>query len=171
METLHPNSKVYFLLRTYVILAIIGLFVIYFYFDIKSLTVSTATDYDNIRIAAKNSTLIFSIIYTLLLIPISYFWANFEFQSYRYKVGNTEFSKEHGVINKVYVSIPYNKVQNVEIRRSIFERLLELSTLHIQTAGYHGANGFPSSEGVIPGLEPSVALKLRDEILNKVKKS
>ena len=75
------------------------------------------------------------------------------------------FKKEYGVIRKKYVSIPYNRIQNVDIYRGIWARFLGLSDLHIQTAGMGGKIG---TEGRLPGLSKKTAEIIRKKLIKKV---
>ena len=85
------------------------------------------------------------------------------------------FKKESGVIWKKYVSIPYERIQNVDIYRGVFARILGLSDLHIQTAGAsvvsYGRGGLAGvgAEGRLPGIGKDVAEKLRDGLIKRAK--
>ena len=48
---------------------------------------------------------------------ISYIWARLSYKNYRYRLTDLALEKELGVISKKYVSIPYDKIQNVDIYR------------------------------------------------------
>jgi len=79
---------------------------------------------------------------------------------------------EKGIIWKRNVSIPYERIQNVDILRGIFARMFGLSDLQIQTAGQSATTGFSllsSSEGRLPGLDIQTAEKLRDELIKRAK--
>lgn len=65
------------------------------------------------------------------------------------------------IVNKITV-IPFNRIQHVSINRDIWDKRLKLSTLNIFTAGGSG------SDIGIPGLEPELALKLKDSLAKKV---
>lgn len=90
---------------------------------------------------------------------------------YRYELRDDGFRKEHGILWKKYVTIPYERIQNVDVYRNPLARLLGLSDLHIQTAGM--STGFGSygaaSEGRLPGLAPHIAEQLRDELIRRSK--
>jgi len=77
---------------------------------------------------------------------------------------------EKGVIWKKYISIPYERIQNVDIYRGILARILGLSDLHIQTAGYsaYGKHGM-GSEGRFPGLDTRTAEQLREQLVKRAK--
>lgn len=112
-----------------------------------------------------------SVVLTLFLPPLlyaifCYIWAKLTYQFWRYQLDRDVIRIEKGVIWKKYVSIPYERIQNVDIYRGVFARILGLSDLHIQTAGYSGQL---RAEGKLPGLDSQVAEKLRDELIKKVK--
>ena len=115
-----------------------------------------------------------------ILIPIvlilSYIWAKLSYHFYKYELTDVGFKKEYGVIYKKYVTIPYDRIQNVDIDRGILARLLGLSDLNIQTAGSsavvsrNGYSGGIGAEGRLPGLSKEVAEQLRDELINKTRR-
>jgi uncharacterized membrane protein YdbT with pleckstrin-like domain len=106
----------------------------------------------------------------LVLLIIGFFvWAKLSYQFYKYALTDDGFRKELGVISKQYVTIPYEKIQNVDITRGIIDRLLGLSVLNIQTAGSSAPAS--SGEGRLPGLLHEDAEKLRDEIILRIKQA
>lgn len=48
-------------------------------------------------------------------IIVSYIWAELFYDSYKYELTENSFKKELGVIWKKYVTIPYDKIQNIDI--------------------------------------------------------
>lgn len=103
--------------------------------------------------------LVILIVLVLLFILYSVLWVKL----FRYEVAPGEFKKEYGVISKSYVSIPYQRIQNVNIRRGLLERMLGISSLKIETAGSELAR----AEGRIPGIDQQIAEEVREEILSK----
>jgi len=108
----------------------------------------------------------------LLYTAFCYIWAKWTYQFWRYQLDKSAIKIEKGVIWKKYISIPYERVQNVDIYRGVFARILGLSDLQIQTAGYsgYGRHG-RGTEGKLPGLDVQMAEKLRDELVKKIKGS
>lgn len=107
-----------------------------------------------------------------LLIVALYAWASLTYRFYRYELRADGFRKEFGVIYKRYVTIPYERIQNVDIYRGIWARILGLSDLQIQTAGASAVGGNTArglSEGRLPGLSREVAEQLRDELVRRAK--
>lgn len=110
------------------------------------------------------------ILFFVVWVLLSYIFAKLSYKYWRYQSVGTSIKIEKGVIWKKYISIPYNRIQNVDIYRGVLARLLGLSDVHIQTAGYSmpRRSGF-GSEGRLPGLGVAVAEKLRDELIDKIK--
>lgn len=115
-----------------------------------------------------------------LIIPayliLCFVWAKLTYHYYRYELIESGFRKESGVIYKKYVTIPYDRIQNVDIHRGILARIFGLSDLNIQTAGFsatvsrHGISG-AGAEGRLPGTSLEVAEQLRDELIQRARQS
>jgi len=107
---------------------------------------------------------------------LCFVWAKLTYHFYRYELTDAGFRKELGVIYKKYVTIPYDRIQNVDIYRGILARILGLSDLNIQTAGMsatvgrYGVSG-GGSEGRLPALSLEVAEQLRDELIQRARQS
>ena len=114
-------------------------------------------------------------LFALVLLVLLWAWAKLSYHFYRYELAEYGFKKESGVIYKRYVTIPYDRIQNVDIHRGILARLLGLSDLQIQTAGAsatisrYGARGL-DAEGRLPGLSREIAEKLRDELVFRTRR-
>jgi uncharacterized membrane protein YdbT with pleckstrin-like domain len=121
---------------------------------------------------AKKETIMlvcaWSLAVILFFVIFIFIWANLSYRFYKYELTDDGFRKESGVIYKKYVTIPYDRIQNVDINRGIVARILGLSDLKIQTAGLGGTY---AAEGRLPGLSKEDAEKLRDELINQIKKS
>ena len=110
----------------------------------------------------------------VFFVALLFIWAKLSYRFYKYELTDDGFRKELGVIYKKYVTIPYDRIQNVDIYRGILARILGLSDLHIQTAGasaqvsrYGWLTG--GAEGRLPGLSREDAEKLRDELIHRAK--
>jgi len=88
---------------------------------------------------------------------------------------------ERGIIWKKYTSIPYERVQNVDIKRGIIARMFGFSTVEIETAGQSGWGGGYSrygrgnrryqSEGHLPAIDINGAEKIREFVMKKVRQT
>ena len=111
-----------------------------------------------------------------VLLVFFWIWAKLTFYFYRYELREDGFRKELGIIWKKYVTIPYDRIQNVDIYRGLIARILGLSDLNIQTAGAsaqvspYGSWG-AGAEGRLPGLSREVAEQLRDELVRRARQS
>lgn len=115
------------------------------------------------------------LIYVLFLV-LAFIWSKLIYRFYKYELIENGFRKESGIINKKYTTIPYDRIQNVDINRGILARILGLSDLQIQTAGAsatfgrYGATGI-YAEGRLPGLSKEIAETLRDELIQRSRNS
>jgi putative membrane protein len=112
-----------------------------------------------------------AVISVIFIIPpslLSLIWNYLWWRSFRYYITPQEIQVEKGVINRKFTAVPYSRVQNIDIYRSLLHRLLGLSSLSIQTAGKSGVAG---AELTIPGLLARDAESLREEVLNYVHRS
>lgn len=106
-----------------------------------------------------------------LYIIFCYIWAKLTYRFWRYQLTEDAIKIEKGVIWKKYISIPYERIQNVDIYRGVLARLLGLSDLQIQTAGYSGGYGKygRGTEGKLPGIDIQTAEQLREDLIKKLK--
>jgi len=120
--------------------------------------------------------LLFAIFFFLLYVILCFVFAKLSYKYYKYELTNDSFRKESGIIWKRYVSVPYERIQNVDIYRGVFARLLGLSDLQIQTAGFSAVIGNRSmagigAEGRLPGISKETAEILREELIKRAKNS
>jgi uncharacterized protein len=107
-----------------------------------------------------------------IFLIVCFIWSKLTYRFYRYELRADGFRKEHGVIWKKYVTIPYDRIQNVDIYRGVIARILGLSDLQIQTAGAITPGSYGAfSEGRLPGLAKEVAEQIRDELIKKARQS
>lgn len=124
----------------------------------------------------ESSFWFFVFIVLILWIVFSYIIAKLTYHFYKYELREDGFRKEYGIIWKKYVTIPYDRIQNVDIYRGLLARILGLSDIHIQTAGMsatvgrYGAYGI-SAEGRLPGLSREIAEQVRDELILRARTS
>jgi uncharacterized membrane protein YdbT with pleckstrin-like domain len=102
----------------------------------------------------------------ILAVALAYVVAYLRYRFYHYELTDGEFRKESGIISKKYVSIPYERIQNVEITRRLVARILGLSELEIQTA-----SGVAKAEGHLPGLSTEEAESIRTELISRSRQS
>ena len=82
--------------------------------------------------------------------------------SYRhlsYEIGEKEFTLYSGIFSKKQVHVPYQRIQSVNQRATLSQRILGVCTVHIDTAG-----GSSNKAVVVPYLQKSEAERLRTEL-------
>lgn len=97
----------------------------------------------------------------------------FIYNNFLYEIDQDGLRIESGVIHKHQVSVPYEQIQNVNIERSLIDRILGLARVSIETAGSTAASQptqggiFRSkSEAYIPGLHIDQATKIHDLLMD-----
>ncbi len=104
----------------------------------------------------------FLMIIGIVLIPYLV-WIELKYRTYTYYLAETEIIIRSGVLRIERITIPFEKVQNVNVSRSILERILGLATIKIETAGTIPTE----AEGLIPGV--GSYRDVVDEILEHMK--
>lgn len=108
--------------------------------------------------------LLFLFIVGAIIIP-HHIWIELWYKNYTYYLGENEMIIRRGVFKVERYVIPYERIQNVNVSRSIVERILGLATLKIETAATNPAE----SEGFLPGI--SNYKEVVNEIMNYVEKA
>lgn len=110
---------------------------------------------------------------TLVLLTIlgCFVWAWVNIKEWRYEIGKKSFEVKYGIINKKSVSVPYNRIQNVNLNQGLVGQKLGLTRLSIQTAGdsSRGYGPFNRSEAYLPGIEDDRAEELKIRIMQRSK--
>lgn len=161
MEHLHPGAMWLFRIQTY-----IGLF---FVFIILGIWLSMAL----ILVVGAAGVMVGLVSAIILIVAISELYARLAYPRWKFEITKEGVKIEKGIIWKVYKSIPYTRVQNVDIRRGILARMLGFSTLNIQTAGYSGGGhrgGRIGAEGHIPAVGIKRAEEIRTLLMKKIGK-
>jgi len=176
MNQLHPGARWIFRINAYSRFG--GLFFIFIYFIIISSMNRNllTTIFGNSILITFFSVLLFVIIFVLIVGEI---YARMAYNRYLYDITHDGVKIEHGIIWKKYTSVPYERVQNVDIRRGIMARLFNFSTLEIETAGQSGMAGYYrfrrrgykryKSEGHLPAVDISEAEKIREFVMKMVR--
>ena len=74
----------------------------------------------------------------LLLYGILWYWVGIYYESMWYELREDEINWKRGVWFRTTGIVPYNRITNLDVRQGPFMRVLGISTLAIQTAGYSG---------------------------------
>ncbi|OGZ18249.1 MAG: hypothetical protein A2V72_00995 [Candidatus Nealsonbacteria bacterium RBG_13_37_56] len=178
MQKLNPKAVWIFFFRFLLSGVFIGFFLAMFIFPMMmGLVFDKNAPLEHLKPQAEvilSSWFLFILLYFLLIAVFCWIWAKLTYRFYAYQLTEDVFKKECGVIWKKYVSIPYERIQNVDIHRGVIARILGLSDLYIQTAGasavvYGRRMAGIGAEGYLPGLSMDITEQLREELIKKAK--
>jgi membrane protein YdbS with pleckstrin-like domain len=95
-------------------------------------------------------------------------------RNYYFEVNGSSFRKEYGVLHKFDVTIPFTRIQNVNITRTLGDRMLGLARIDIETAGSSSPNrrnvsgiGSTYAEGHLPGVTMRQAQEVHDLLVKR----
>jgi len=160
MEKLHPGTRWAFRLNFYFMFLGLIVFLVFFSFTLI------------FRLGLNLGLIIFSIFILglVFILILGEIFARLAYNNWKFEFAPKELKIERGIIWKVYKSIPYERVQNIEIHRGILARILGYSAVDVQTAGYSMSprRNMSGAEGFIPGVSISRAEEIREFIMKKV---
>lgn len=94
--------------------------------------------------------------------------------NYYFEVNSSAFRKEYGVLHKTDVTIPFNRIQNVNITRSLSDRVLGLARVDVESAGSSSitpkntaGGSMTKSEGHLPGVTMNQAREIHELLVNR----
>ncbi|WP_051986163.1 PH domain-containing protein [Pseudidiomarina salinarum] len=90
------------------------------------------------------------------------FWAPRRYRFTGYAETDEAMYLRRGALWRLQRGVPLNRIQHVEIKESLLERMLSLSHLVIYTAGSSGA------DLAIPGLKPDEAERIKSSLITEV---
>jgi membrane protein YdbS with pleckstrin-like domain len=80
------------------------------------------------------------------------------YRSWSYRLGGDQLDIRKGIIVKEESTVPYFRVQHIDIRRGPLERWRNVVSLDISTAS-------PSTDSTLPGIDPAEADRIRAYVL------
>jgi membrane protein YdbS with pleckstrin-like domain len=144
-QRLHPRVKVEWIGGW---LIAVGFFLL---LDIGGLAFDLASGGDSTALIVLTVFLVGSVVAALV-------WAQLAYDNYWYALLPEHMVVAKGVFFKTRTYVPYGRIQNVNVTRTPFDRLLGLSRITVDTAGAR------FSEGVVPGIvepQPLVAFLMQ----------
>jgi len=109
----------------------------------------------------------FSTIWLISLI-IVLIWVPAAYRALEYYIQQDSVKMKGGVFWRKHVTIPNQKITNIDITQGPFERFLKIGTIHVQTAGAGGQQG-QKAELKINGVREMGTIK--DTIINNINTS
>ena len=90
-----------------------------------------------------------------------------QYLAYEFSLDEHSIRIKSGILNVEVEAIPYRQIQNVDVERNIFYRLLGVSRLVILTAGTEDKEIGDESEGIIPAIDKHLAYKIQEQLLER----
>lgn len=116
-------------------------------------------------VVALTTTIAVAVASALVLVGVfggvSWWWTALVWRSWRFEVGESALHLRHGVVTTRASTIPYHRVQHIDLESGPLERRLRLTTLVLRTAS-------ASSDSTVPGIDAADAEVLRRRILDLV---
>ena len=97
-------------------------------------------------------------IVVLLAGGFAWWWTGLVWRSWRFEVGTASLHLRHGVFTRRASTIPFHRVQHIDLEAGPLERRLRLTTLVLRTAS-------ASTDSTVPGIDSTDAEAVRDRIL------
>lgn len=111
---------------------------------------------------AKINELVYVLLGALVLLIISVIIAYLSYLKFTFFLDETkqEFIVNEGILNRTLLTIPLEKIQQININQSFLQKLVGVYSLQIDTAGNDG------KEVSIKAIEHQIALALKERLLN-----
>jgi len=107
----------------------------------------------------------------VLLNMLVYLYEMLFWKSFTYRISSQYIRIHSGVFTKSKTTIPFSRIQNINIAQGVFDRIFGLHTVKIETAGKSAGQqqGGPiKPEGYIPGVrDPSRLTEIIDLLVHK----
>lgn len=120
--------------------------------------------FDNDPEAAFAMTIAFMILAVFLIITlvVVFLYRLVAYKHLRFIVGSDEFSLLSGIITKKRVHVPYDRIQSIDVRADLWQRIFGIRSLYIDTAG-----GASNKAITIPYLTKAQADRLTTELYSR----
>jgi membrane protein YdbS with pleckstrin-like domain len=102
-------------------------------------------------------TLIMAASFTLIMLPLL-IWLPAYYRSLEYRLAADAVRGKRGVFWKRVVTVPYQKVTNIDITQGPLQRAFGIGNLHVQTAGASASQG-GTAELIVYGVRDLEGLK------------
>ena len=108
---------------------------------------------------------VFLFVWLVIMILVA-IWIPAAFKALEYTIDDDGVKMSGGVVWKKFVTVPYSKITNVDITRGPLQRLFNIGTIHVQTAGAAGKQG-EKAELKLAGIRDLE--KVREVIIENIK--
>ncbi|MFA6295465.1 MAG: PH domain-containing protein [Candidatus Paceibacterota bacterium] len=119
------------------------------------------------------STIVSNIVFglytlALFLFVVGYFIAELTYKFYTFTLEEFDLRLKRGIFNLETVSIPYRQIQDVNINRSLFYRIIGVSKVIIDSAGHEETGEFNETDILLEPIDREVAEEIRIILQRKI---
>jgi membrane protein YdbS with pleckstrin-like domain len=105
----------------------------------------------------------------LIVMLLILLWIPAFYKSLEYVINSDSVKAKAGVFWRKNVTIPYTKVTNLDITQGPLERMFDIGTIHVQTAGAGGQEGTKAELKLVgmrelDGLKDTIMEQIRDHM-------
>lgn len=132
------------------------------------------TNPENFNMVVILLVILFAFIIPFIIIMVVQIWYYSAYvRKFSYKISEDHIVINHGVFTQIRATLPYTRIQNINIANGVFDRMFKTFTVKIETAGSTAAatsaqKGISRPEGYIPGLkEPYIIENKIKEMMTK----
>jgi membrane protein YdbS with pleckstrin-like domain len=98
------------------------------------------------------------VVLLFVIVGLSIWWAGVRYRNWGWQITEGWIEAKHGVIGRHRIVIPRNRIQTVTTNSGPVDRILDLETITVHTAGA----GAPNL--TIPHLSTATVARIRDEL-------
>ena len=102
----------------------------------------------------------------LMLMSLILLWISAFYKSLEYVIDSDSIKMRKGVFWRKRVTVPYPKITNIDVTQGPVQRMFNMGTIHIQTAGASGPQG---AQAELKLLEVRDLDGLKDTIMERVR--
>ncbi|MDP5106708.1 MAG: PH domain-containing protein [Polaribacter sp.] len=118
-------------------------------------------DYFNLFEEIKSYVYLFYIVFSFVFILVNLFMY-IGFKKRKYAVREKDISYKSGVFIRKLTTVPFSRIQHIEVDEGLFSRFFKLASLSVFTAGDS------SDDLVIKGIAKETALEIKEFISSKI---
>lgn len=129
---------------------------------------------DEVEVSSTVTThfIIWTLVIDAIIILLTKPFSEMYYRNFSYEISDKFIIIRHGILTRTKSTIPFSRIQNIAIHRDIRDRILNIYTVKIETAGSSGIQGGNSGavrpEGYIPGVkDPTEIENIIQNLVNK----
>jgi len=109
------------------------------------------------------------VIFLVVMLGLSIFLGWLEYFRFWIFIDDRDLKIHRGLIATEQVGIPYRRIQDIRIKRSLFSQILGVSDIEISVLGAEDNPLTPEKEHIVilPALEKHIAIEIQNTVLQK----